>query len=87
MNSHEKGGSAMGTTTEKQLKKQATMESPSKKELIESILRFTHRERDYEYRNLLWNYYPYNDLVLLKEYHERRKERLSTHRRVGKYGI
>lgn len=77
----------MEIMTEKRSKKQVTMESLSKRELIESILKFTHRERDYEYRNLLWNYYPYNDLVLLKEYHERRKERLSTHRRVGKYGI
>lgn len=71
----------------KEKKKATKMESPSKKELIESILKLTHRERDYEYRNLLWNYYPYNDLVLLKEYHERRQERLSTHRRVSKYGI
>ena len=51
------------------------MESPSKKELIESILKLTHRERDYEYKNLLWNYYPYNDLVALKLYHERRQKR------------
>lgn len=51
------------------------MESPSKKELIDSILKLTHRERDYEYKNLLWNYYPYNDLVALKLYHERRQKR------------